>query len=218
MDVDDINKTGTLDNLDSHNLNVEPNENSQIEVKEEEKSEEKLEEKKHTTRWQGFTMKREKSPKKRKKTFKPKEGESPDDYELESPNHQAEASLTQSGMTDAVVAHHDTLEDKGEKNPLNGQGDISPTTRRKLRKMNTIGMAHDKGEEERKMNQVQNSSKLVRKGSDILGDSIKTRKRKQDKLILLEKTQRENRIPFHTYTSGPTPLRVDRKNPFSKHP
>jgi hypothetical protein len=62
--------------------------------------------------------------------------------------------------------------------------------------------------------------KPVRKTSDpLVGDSKKRKKKRaaaEDLAELGLRPKRENRIPHHAWTDKPTPLRVDRKHPFSR--
>ncbi len=62
--------------------------------------------------------------------------------------------------------------------------------------------------------------KPARKASDpLLEDAKKRKKRKPGSDTLADlglRPKRENRIPHHCWTDRPTPLRVDRKNPFSR--
>ena len=63
--------------------------------------------------------------------------------------------------------------------------------------------------------------KPLRKTSDPLLEGSKKRKKKKFAESLAElglRPKRENRIPHHAWTDRPTPLRVDRKNPFSRQP
>ena len=87
-----------------------------------------------------------------------------------------------------------------------------------LRKMNSMEVVNEQAQDAEVV--ISLPEKPVRKTSDpLVGDSKKRKKKRaaaEDLAELGLRPKRENRIPHHAWTDKPTPLRVDRKHPFSR--